>query len=273
TLRYVRVEYGGHVFTSDDELNGIAFQGVGSGTTVDFVQVHKNADDGVEFFGGTVNASHLVCYRNGDDGFDFDQGYQGKLQFLFLQQDPNLADDTHGFEADNDKEAPDTTPVTNPTISNFTLCGQNMNQAVQQYGFVFRRGFNGTIMNGIVTGFEAGVDIRDSPFTNVDLTYTTFFGNLVENIAYDEVMGGADELEDDDDGFDERNWFTMGMGNDEIDPALANCFSDVPEPSPSAEIAGGTPPAGMDSSATYRGAFKDSSDTWMTGGWVSWTAN
>ena len=82
-----------------------------------------------------------------------------------------------------------------------------------------------------------------------------------------------DTQEDDDNGFDERMWFTNGAGNDEIDPALADCFAATPEPTPAAEIAGGTPPAGLDTSATYRGAFKDSSDTWMTGSWVNWSAN
>lgn len=273
SLEYVRIEFSGIEISPDNEINGLTFGGVGRGTNVSFVQVRHTLDDCFEFFGGTVDADHLVCYRNGDDAFDFDQGYIGNLQFLFLQQDPNLADDTHGFEADNDKEAPDTTPVTNPTIYNVTLCGQNGDMPVQQYGFLFRRGFNATIGNTIVTGFEAGVDFRDTPFTDVTLTDSTFFGNSVENIAYVEDGSNEDTQEDDDDGFDERAWFLGGAGNDEVDPGLMDCFASEPMPMPASEIAGGTPPAGFDTSATYRGAFKDGSDNWLEGAWTSWSAN
>ena len=63
-LRYVRVEYAGTEFSPDNELNGIAFQGVGRGTQVEFVQVHFNQDDGIEFFGGTVDVKYAVVHRD-----------------------------------------------------------------------------------------------------------------------------------------------------------------------------------------------------------------
>jgi len=273
TLKYVRIEFSGIEISPDNEINGLTLAGIGNGTTIDYVQVRHTLDDCYEFFGGTVNASHLVCYRNGDDGFDFDQGYVGKLQFLFLQQDPNIADEANGIEADNDKEAPDTTPVTNPTVYNFTFCGQNTDSAKQQYGMLFRRGFNATIGNGIITGFEAGVDFRDRPYTDVALTDTTFFGNNPENVAYVEDGSNEDNQADDDMGFDERDWFATGAGNDEVDPALMDCFASTPIPMPASEIAGSAPPSGFDTSATYRGAFKDASDNWLEGAWTNWSAN
>ena len=84
TLRFVRVEYAGYEIFPGNELNGITFGGVGSGTTVDYVQVHNNQDDCVEFFGGTVNVTHLVCTGAGDDNLDIDWGYTGKMQYLSL---------------------------------------------------------------------------------------------------------------------------------------------------------------------------------------------
>ena len=80
TLKYVRVEYGGIQFSEDNELNGIAFFGVGSGTTVDYIQVHMNADDGIEFFGGTVNVKHAVLTGIADDSLDWTYGWTGKAQ-------------------------------------------------------------------------------------------------------------------------------------------------------------------------------------------------
>merc|ERR1711988_467900 len=76
-LQYVRVWYGGHVIGKDNEINGITFAGVGSGTTVDHIEVAFNKDDGVEFFGGTVNAKYVSVLFAGDDAFDTDLGYQG----------------------------------------------------------------------------------------------------------------------------------------------------------------------------------------------------
>jgi hypothetical protein len=85
-LEYVRVEFAGTLISPDNELNGIAFQGVGSGTTVDHIQVHMNADDGVEFFGGTVNVKHVLVTGVGDDSMDWTDGWRGRAQHIVLQQ-------------------------------------------------------------------------------------------------------------------------------------------------------------------------------------------
>jgi hypothetical protein len=184
-----------------------------------------------------------------------------------------VADSANGFEADNDSESPDATPVTDPTIWNVTLCGQHGDVASQQYGFLFRVGFHGTVGNAIVTGFEAGVDVRDKPYTDVSLSYSLFFDNSPRNVAYLEDGSNTDTQADDDSGFDERAWFAAGEGNGETDPGLGDCFADTPTPLPAATLAGGTPPSTgfFDTSATYVGAFADSSDDWMTGAWVSWS--
>jgi hypothetical protein len=276
SLAYVRIEFSGIEIAPDNEINGLTLAGVGSGTKIDHVMVKVTLDDCYEFFGGTVNAKHLVCWRNGDDGFDFDQGYVGSLQYLFLQQDPTIADDANGLECDNDKDDPTVTPITNPRISNLTLCGQNGDQAKQQYGFLFRRGFHATITNAVVMGFEAGVDFRDAPATDVDASHMVFFGNTVENVAYVEDAPKTDmglPNEDDDDMLDELAWFEGGEGDVTTDPGIAGCFADVPDPRPATKLAGGTPDgAGLDASATYVGAFADAADDWMTGAWVDFAA-
>ena len=86
TLRYVRLEFAGIEFSPDNELNGIAFQGVGSGTIVDHVQVHMNQDDGIEMFGGTVNLKYVLVTGARDDSFDWTDGWTGKGQFWVAQQ-------------------------------------------------------------------------------------------------------------------------------------------------------------------------------------------
>jgi hypothetical protein len=79
TLRYVSVRHGGTEIAPGDELNGISFGGVGSGTTVENIEIVGNADDGVEFYGGSVNVTNLVVWNNGDDAIDTDQDYVGTI--------------------------------------------------------------------------------------------------------------------------------------------------------------------------------------------------
>ena len=124
-LRYVRVEYPGIAFQPNNEINGITFGAVGSGTTVDHVQVSYSGDDAFEWFGGTVNCKHLIAYRALDDDFDTDNGYRGKLQFVLSVRDPQVGDvsGSNGFESDNNSAGDGTTPITGPTFSNVTICG------------------------------------------------------------------------------------------------------------------------------------------------------
>ena len=89
-LQYVRIEFPGIPLTStqNSEINGLTLYSVGSGTTIDHIQVSYSGDDSYEWFGGTVNCKYLVAMRSLDDVFDTDNGYRGKLQFLFGLSDP-----------------------------------------------------------------------------------------------------------------------------------------------------------------------------------------
>ncbi|MGK4003628.1 hypothetical protein WMF31_13440 [Sorangium sp. So ce1036] len=278
-LEYVRIEYTGILLSQDNEVNGLTFAGVGSGTKVDHVMVHHTLDDCFEFFGGTVNAKHLICAQNGDDGIDWDLGYKGKLQFVVVQQDPTVADDTNGFEGDNDDDGSLNEPTSEPTIYNATLCGKNKDVDKQQYGMLLRKSTKAHIFNTIVTGFEAGVDIRNAE-TEVEIASSIFFGNVEANIAYEET--DADEateskLDDDDDGgLDEIAWFEGEASNSAVDPKIADCFAATPDFRPAATLTenAATPPDDgfFDTGASYIGAFK-ADDTWATGAWVSFDAN
>lgn len=181
-LRYLRVEFAGHVFTSDDELNGIAFQGVGAGTEVDFIQVHRNADDGVEFFGGTVNVKHLLVTGALDDSLDWTSGWTGKVQFAVLQQWAGGAD--NGIEADNLAANNDATPRSRPVISNLTCIGPAVATEASDLGMHLKVGTGGNVLNSIFMEMnEFALDI-DNPatfnnaYTDDPTSYTTLSGEL-----------------------------------------------------------------------------------------------
>ncbi|GAB6009827.1 hypothetical protein [Dysgonomonas reticulitermitis] len=124
-LSYVRIEFAGIPFATDQEINGLTLGSVGRGTQIDHVQVSYSGDDSFEWFGGTVNAKYLVAYHGWDDDFDTDNGYSGKLQFLLGVKNPKIADQSlsNGFESDNNANATTDAPYTSPVFSNVTLVG------------------------------------------------------------------------------------------------------------------------------------------------------
>ncbi len=131
TLKYVRIEYGGFVFSPNNEINGLTMGAVGKGTTIDYVQVSFANDDAFEWFGGSVNCKHLVAYRNLDDDFDTDNGYKGIVQYALGIKDPALADNpavstSEGFESDNNAAGAASgsgIDTTSAIFTNFTMVG------------------------------------------------------------------------------------------------------------------------------------------------------
>lgn len=169
-LKYVRIEYAGKAVNPGDEVNGLSLYAVGSGTTIDYVEVVRGLDDAFEFFGGTVNAKHLIAYKNADDDFDMDDGYRGFIQFAVSIKDPEFTDAkgttgdvSNNFEVDNVNPANgfllSRAPVTSPTISNVTAIGPNgaaNSSADYGWGMRWRRGSSFVLANSIVLGGNKG---------------------------------------------------------------------------------------------------------------------
>ncbi|HAN66285.1 MAG TPA: hypothetical protein DCQ34_08510, partial [Chitinophagaceae bacterium] len=91
-LKYVRIEFAGIAADPNSEINGLTLGGVGSGTTLENIQVSYGNDDAYEFFGGTVNAKNLIAFATADDDYDFDFGYTGRIQFGITLRDPQFVD-------------------------------------------------------------------------------------------------------------------------------------------------------------------------------------
>lgn len=152
-LKYVRIEYGGFVFAANNEINGLTLGSVGRGTEIDYVQTSFINDDAFEWFGGTVNAKHLVAYRCLDDDFDTDNGYSGTVQYALGIKDPAIADNpsvstSEGWESDNDASGTNQalSPKTSGSFYNVTQigafrCASNADATgVQPSANGFRRG-------------------------------------------------------------------------------------------------------------------------------------
>jgi hypothetical protein len=165
-LKYVRIEYAGHLLGTDNELNGLTMGGVGRKTQISHVQVFEGLDDCFEWFGGAVSADHLVAMGCDDDMFDWDMGWRGSLQFAFGAHNLVTNTDANGIEADNLNGNEENLPRSGPKVANLTLVGNN---ATSLNGMRLRRGTGGQIVNAIVTGFRVGAAVRVDGNTSIRL--------------------------------------------------------------------------------------------------------
>ncbi len=102
-LKYVRIEFAGYIFSANNEINSLTMGSVGRSTVIDYVQTSFGLDDSFEWFGGAVNAKHLIAYKGLDDDLDTDNGFSGTVQYVLCIKDPNASDasQSEGFESDN----------------------------------------------------------------------------------------------------------------------------------------------------------------------------
>jgi hypothetical protein len=166
SIKYLRLEYAGGLNPAMepewalDMASGLSLNGVGSGTVLENVMVKYSNDDAFQFVGGTVNGKYLVAYNNGDDNFDFDRGYRGKLQFLISYRTvpSTVAIRANGMESLNDAAASDAMPYTRPVISNMTIIGPSADQPEtdQSQGIYIRRNTRFNVQNSIIAGYSDG---------------------------------------------------------------------------------------------------------------------
>ena len=280
TMEYVRVEFPGVEFSPDNELNGIAFQGVGRGSKFDFIQSHMSRDDALEWFGGTVDAKHIVMSNAADDSIDWTFGWTGRVQFAAVTQRGDDAD--NGMEADGNEFDNTAQPYSNPQLYNVTMCGDpdRTEGGEGPRAANFRRGTAFTFRNFLVTGFKTtGLQIETSTVTVAHITngVTQMGSGVVWNIG---VTGGAagTALHSSVSTHVNSGRFPNVRAN--VDPGLSTsgcAVHDAPnfQPTGVATLAGGqlapiTPPNdGFFQVTTYIGAVAPApADNWMTG-WTS----
>ncbi|WP_162051525.1 T9SS C-terminal target domain-containing protein [Pontibacter pamirensis] len=281
TLRYVRIEFPGIAFQPDNEINGLTLGGVGSGTTMDYIQVSHCGDDSFEWFGGTVNAKHLIAYKTVDDMFDTDNGYSGNLQFLVGIADPNVADasGSNGFESDNDSQGSGASPITAPTYSNVSLFGPLATNPAAQVNSNFKRGLhirrnNKTkLYNSIVAGWPVGLLLDGAP-TQANATAGEM---IIRNTIIAGTPAGKALTVEADGTYDVAGWFNAAdknnmVVNDAATLGLSGSFAQNGNPdftTVSTSVAAGF--SGLDNSffdtsVNYIGAF--GSTDW-TEGWAN----
>ncbi|MEF8939562.1 MAG: hypothetical protein V5A22_06920 [Salinivenus sp.] len=167
TFRFVSVRHTGSQLGGGDEIQGLTLGGVGSGSTIEYVESYASDDDGFEFFGGTVNTKYLISAFVSDDNFDIDEGWRGSNQFWLAVQATDEAGRVGEHDGGTDPE--DGQPFATSKVANATYIGvgpgvqgidgdqgepmliQRDNNATSYYNTVF--------MDGRTT--SAGLEIED----------------------------------------------------------------------------------------------------------------
>lgn len=263
-LRYISVRHGGAVIGTANEINGVTLGGVGSGTTMEYIEVFANKDDGFEWFGGTVNARYLVAAFGNDDGFDMDQGFRGNLQFLFsIQTDITTDSGDKVIEWDGATTPLTASPKGKSTVSNLTAIGIGTSGrgTVNNTAVNVRDAVEATLVNSVFVNFAKGLDIEDdtddgpnpAPVISNNLWFSHVAANNTAAGLNARPTGAIDAS---------AYWSNAALNNAIVNASLrgvsytANAGLDPRPAAGSAALSGATSVSGSGLTAvSYKGAF------------------
>ncbi|WP_193214614.1 hypothetical protein, partial [Luteolibacter marinus] len=284
-ISYVSIRHGGYVYSGASEINGLTLGGVGSGTTINHVEVYANADDGIEFFGGTVNTDHMILAFNQDDGFDIDQGYSGTNQFWFVIQAPLLIDGVTSAH-DNGGEwdgvtgtIADNANNSAPVIYNATFIGSGVTALVGNdkgnNAIYIDDRFKGKVYNSVFDDFAEDLieSSGDGPGAGLVFAHNTigrfgggsYTGSNASNLSFLNGSGATGTF------FDAAGAPINGNSNGGVNPMFRAYSRDVdlnlvaidPRPAAGSPLLSSSLQGGAPVAASFRGAF--GSENWAAG--------
>jgi hypothetical protein len=284
-LKYVRLEFTGGKVDDKNELNGLALQGVGNKTVLDYIHIHAGDDDAIEFFGGTVNAKHLVLTAYADDGIDWTDGWVGKVQFAVAQQwdytNPGSGtnDAANGIEADNNDQGDfKQSPNSKPTLSNITFVGSpKISAPVGGSGLNLRRGTQAEIANVVVLNFKTScISLRDpitASYVGDQLTLANsrlYCGTKYQPTSATAPFPDATAAEKLFTASGSNEWLADAEAASLKAPYEQNEKADFTPKAGSSLLTGGKVPSGdFFEDVAFIGAFGE--ESWIEGDWVKLT--
>lgn len=281
SIRHASTSLGISQFGNGNETNALQLCGVGSGTTVEYIETIASGDDGIQIFGGLVDVRYIGTVFNKEDAIEFDQGWRGQAQFIFALTDELNGCGEHAgdYEGDDFEEFdvhPSFMPYTSPLIYNQTYIGRGGIPAIRLHN-----GGGVRMHNSIFAGFSLGIDFED--FDPCDAWELLLFGEttirnnrfhdigdstgLAEMIRYDGVVFNGQ--------LGVQNHFTQNF-NGAGDPAFDYTFTvsdgfvtegiDLRPGAGTMEVTPTfLPTDAWFTPAAYRGAFEPEGENWLSG--------
>ena len=286
-FKYAQIRYGGVSIGAGNEINGLTMGALGQDTEISYVEVFNNQDDGFEWFGGDVDAHHLVASRVGDDSYDIDQGFSGTLQYLLAIQAKNRGDRTGEHDSgDEDFGGSDEgdRPFSNPQICNATYVGSGQDGG-GDVALKLRDNFAGDYYNSIFYGFpKQMIEVEDASGPDSRARWEAGDLTINNSIAYQfkSVEDLSSPTTDDQLQALVEGWDAAAVGTDGTeslkaygvtyeDPGITRTFNDPyqsldPVPSNSSVVTSNTAstPSGCET-ANYKGAFSPGGPNWAKG--------
>ena len=269
-LKYVSIRHGGTNIGEGNEINGLTLGGVGSGTTIEYVEVISNQDDGFEFFGGTVNCKYLAAAFCGDDAFDFDEGYHGKGQFWLAIQAPSVGD--HLAEHDGGIDPVYGEPYCIPEIYNATYIGNGQLNSTQIMTFADNAG--GKYYNSIFINQVQGVEIEyinsfNDSYHQFELGNLVFENNIFYNVENNDELMILSAFSSSGTNLDAQqevlqSYFTSA-NNEVANPQIVITETDynvVPSGDVESNLA--AYPGEWFDTVSYKGAFAPTGENWLS---------
>lgn len=265
SLRYVQIRYTGFSLIEGNELQGLTTGGVGSGTNIQYVQVHNSGDDGIEIFGGRHNMKNIVITGADDDSLDTDFGYKGFIQYVIaIQRDQaaGASGDTM-IEADStDDGLFDATPRQNTRLANFTFIQRRTGRSA----VLLRGGTDYALYNGVVVGPTNCLDI--------DTAQTVQAADPAKDEAgapvFSSVLFSCPTAFDPDSDDFEAPTFNAGTNNaSAFVSTLTNLFVNGAGEAVRPAVTNLSTISSFFTNTNYVGAVRDASDTWYRG----WTCD
>lgn len=271
TMRYVQIRYSGYVLGSNSELQSLTLGGVGSGTTLEYIQSHNSSDDAMEAFGGLVNMRHFVATGTEDDILDTDTGVKANIQFVLgIQRSGSNSGDSL-IEADSDNASDGNTPRQNTKVSNATLIARS-NANSNGAGIYLRGGTDYSFVNSIVLSPNFPCLSMSRPQTiaaTADTSIDEAGAPVFQSVQMQCASGGAFAAKNSVTAAQVQAIFEAGTNNSAVyTPTLSSVFiNGANETAVTAYNVALL--ASYFTPVSYIGAVKDANDDWFK----SWTCN
>ncbi|MBU2915121.1 hypothetical protein [Reichenbachiella agariperforans] len=221
-IKYVSIRHGGITIGADNEINGLTLGGVGTGTTIENVEIYATLDDGIEFFGGTVNVKNALITWQGDDGVDIDQNYSGTVDNFVVYHGEGVETD-EGLEIDG--------PENTLSDGKFTLKnGTLMSDGIEGSAADLKSDAQGTITNVVFKGYATGkgvLKIEGEYDANCDVSDDTDArGNFISGeLAVSASTAEGVKLYSKQD--DDKNPICASLPTADVDAVVAEFTSDA----------------------------------------------
>jgi hypothetical protein len=296
-LRYVSIRHSGAILSVGGEINGLTLGSVGRGTSIEHIDISSCADDNIEFFGGTVNVKYLTMLFGNDDMLDWDDGYSGKIQFVFGMKTDNTAsvDADNGFEMDADDQKSNLLPRSHPVIYNVTMIGNNKAALTSDNSGLAaieaKELTEGEIYNSVFASFRYGLNLIKSMGTRTGTSesyhnWANAGGNGSNSLKVkcNAFVGMTSDFALDKNGVvafsaadtaqfytTDKNVHLAAIPGFDYAFAVNNTTNVISHkvdatPNPAMSTTGcASPVDGFFTSAPYKGAFASTGQNWMTG--------